>query len=239
MLLQERRELTKQFSSGERRVVLDESAENGDSASSAGPKQTTLSRFMPTSRRIVQFSDGVPAPPGARIVYIDGAFDLFHPGHVEILKVCIILLQRMGSSLAAQSLLQVYRSSGMDAPINQDVGMPRAREASQIADLRIVHGVHRADVCSFQAIPCRCLCVRLAEQSVLLGNCVAQHPPIVALCWKCTACVASTQTPPSGGRAPVVRVLPALMRQTLCLLSCCVRVHAAGGGAVRLLPMHA
>ncbi len=47
----------------------------------------SLSRFMPTSRRIVQFSDGIPAPPGARVVYIDGAFDMFHPGHIDILKV--------------------------------------------------------------------------------------------------------------------------------------------------------
>ncbi len=99
--LQERRELTKQFSSGEKRVVADE-LENGDSSSAprqSGPAHTTISRFMPTSRRIVQFSDGVPAPPGARIVYIDGAFDLFHPGHVEILKVlarpdCEHLLQQ-------------------------------------------------------------------------------------------------------------------------------------------------
>lgn len=52
-------------------------------------QHTTISRFMPTSRRIVQFSDGVPPRPGARIVYIDGGFDLFHPGHVEILKVLL------------------------------------------------------------------------------------------------------------------------------------------------------
>lgn len=46
-----------------------------------------VSHFLPTSRRIVQFSNGKGPGPDARIVYIDGAFDLFHAGHVEILRL--------------------------------------------------------------------------------------------------------------------------------------------------------
>jgi bifunctional ADP-heptose synthase (sugar kinase/adenylyltransferase) len=42
---------------------------------------------LPCYTVAVQFSNGRLAPEGARIVYIDGAFDVFHPGHVKILKV--------------------------------------------------------------------------------------------------------------------------------------------------------
>ncbi|XP_019446442.1 PREDICTED: ethanolamine-phosphate cytidylyltransferase-like [Lupinus angustifolius] len=49
-------------------------------------KSSYISQFLPTSQRIVQFSNGKAPGPNARIVYIDGAFDLFHAGHVEILK---------------------------------------------------------------------------------------------------------------------------------------------------------
>mmetsp|Transcript_37446 Transcript_37446/g.105734 ORF Transcript_37446/g.105734 Transcript_37446/m.105734 type:complete len:467 (+) Transcript_37446:383-1783(+) len=45
------------------------------------------SKFLPTSRRIVQFSDGNVAPKGAKIVYMDGAFDVFHVGHVKALEM--------------------------------------------------------------------------------------------------------------------------------------------------------
>ncbi|CAA3005789.1 ethanolamine-phosphate cytidylyltransferase-like [Olea europaea var. sylvestris] len=49
--------------------------------------ETRISHFLPTSRRIVQFSNGKGPGPDARVVYMDGAFDLFHAGHVEILRL--------------------------------------------------------------------------------------------------------------------------------------------------------
>ncbi|ONK70632.1 uncharacterized protein A4U43_C05F35760 [Asparagus officinalis] len=55
-------------------------------AKTGGSVKSHLSNFLPTSRRIVQFSNGKGPGPNARVVYIDGAFDLFHAGHVEILR---------------------------------------------------------------------------------------------------------------------------------------------------------
>ncbi|GLI58512.1 hypothetical protein VaNZ11_000248 [Volvox africanus] len=73
--------LAKSFSLGTPREESGEEASCSDAST-----RTTLSKFLPTSRRLVQFSNGRVAPEGARIVYIDGAFDCFHPGHVKILQ---------------------------------------------------------------------------------------------------------------------------------------------------------
>jgi ethanolamine-phosphate cytidylyltransferase len=60
-----------------------------NSLSEGGSKHspyTGVSHFLPTSRKIVQFSEGHEPKPDDRIVYVDGSFDLFHVGHIEILR---------------------------------------------------------------------------------------------------------------------------------------------------------
>ncbi|XP_072382490.1 ethanolamine-phosphate cytidylyltransferase isoform X2 [Diabrotica undecimpunctata] len=43
------------------------------------------SQFLPTTQKIIQFSDGKSPKPGDRIIYVAGAFDLFHVGHLDFL----------------------------------------------------------------------------------------------------------------------------------------------------------
>ena len=37
-----------------------------------------MSKFLPTTQKIIQFAEGKEPKPGDRIVYVAGAFDLFH-----------------------------------------------------------------------------------------------------------------------------------------------------------------
>lgn len=49
-------------------------------------QHTRISPFLPTTRRFMQFSGGNSPKPGEKIVYIDGSWDMCHPGHLAILK---------------------------------------------------------------------------------------------------------------------------------------------------------
>lgn len=46
----------------------------------------SLHTYIPTTHRIAQFSTVKEPNRGDRIVYVDGTFDLLHPGHVSFLK---------------------------------------------------------------------------------------------------------------------------------------------------------
>ncbi|KAJ2848773.1 choline phosphate cytidylyltransferase, partial [Coemansia erecta] len=43
---------------------------------------TGIAHYLSTSKKIIQFSSGRDPLPGDRVVYVDGAFDLFHTGHI-------------------------------------------------------------------------------------------------------------------------------------------------------------
>jgi len=47
---------------------------------------TSMSHFLPTTRKIAQFANAKSPKPNDKIVYIDGGFDLYHVGHVEAIR---------------------------------------------------------------------------------------------------------------------------------------------------------
>lgn len=57
----------------------------GQSPSSHTP-YTRTSKYIATTKRIVEFSSGKEPKPTDRIVYCAGAFDLFHVGHLDFLE---------------------------------------------------------------------------------------------------------------------------------------------------------
>ncbi|CCW70587.1 unnamed protein product [Phytomonas sp. Hart1] len=53
---------------------------------SANPEAIRTFHYLTTSRKIVQFSNNRVPNKDDKIIYIDGSFDLFHVGHIRVLK---------------------------------------------------------------------------------------------------------------------------------------------------------
>lgn len=50
------------------------------------PEITKVSKFYPSTRKIIQFSNLRDPKEGDKIMYVAGAFDIFHPAHVDFLE---------------------------------------------------------------------------------------------------------------------------------------------------------
>ncbi|KAI1300222.1 Ethanolamine-phosphate cytidylyltransferase [Halotydeus destructor] len=90
-------------------------------ASSIGQDNTTrspytgISQFLPTTKKIIQFAEGKEPKAGDRIVYVAGAFDLFHVGHVDFLEKCAAEGQYVIVGLHTDAVVNRYR--GINYPI--------------------------------------------------------------------------------------------------------------------------
>lgn len=72
---------------GDKEYEVDKRASNDMSSGECGRSPWTgVSHFLPTTQKIVQFSNMQGPKKGDKIVYVAGAFDLFHVGHLDFLE---------------------------------------------------------------------------------------------------------------------------------------------------------
>ncbi|CAK1545021.1 unnamed protein product [Leptosia nina] len=95
-------------------VALDHSSNLGTDSTARSP-YTGCSQFLPTTQKIIQFSSGLSPKPTDRVVYVAGAFDLFHVGHLDFLEAA----HAQGDFLIVglHTDLEVNRYKGSNYPI--------------------------------------------------------------------------------------------------------------------------
>nr|XP_046261923.1 ethanolamine-phosphate cytidylyltransferase isoform X3 [Scatophagus argus] len=87
----------------------------------SGPKGhspwTGVSQFLQTSQKIIQFASGNEPQPGDTIIYVAGAFDLFHIGHVDFLEMVYKQAERPYVIVGLHFDQEVNRYKGKNYPI--------------------------------------------------------------------------------------------------------------------------
>ncbi|KAJ8716047.1 hypothetical protein PYW08_013332 [Mythimna loreyi] len=95
-------------------VALEHSSNLGTDSTARSP-YTGCSQFLPTTQKIIQFSSGLSPKPTDKVVYVAGAFDLFHVGHLDFLEAA----HKQGDFLIVglHTDLEVNRYKGSNYPI--------------------------------------------------------------------------------------------------------------------------
>ncbi|XP_077829467.1 ethanolamine-phosphate cytidylyltransferase isoform X4 [Macaca mulatta] len=78
---------------------------------------TGVSQFLQTSQKIIQFASGKEPQPGETVIYVAGAFDLFHIGHVDFLEKVHRLADRPYIIAGLHFDQEVNRYKGKNYPI--------------------------------------------------------------------------------------------------------------------------
>ncbi|XP_031209091.1 ethanolamine-phosphate cytidylyltransferase isoform X3 [Mastomys coucha] len=78
---------------------------------------TGVSQFLQTSQKIIQFASGKEPQPGETVIYVAGAFDLFHIGHVDFLQEVHKLAKRPYVIAGLHFDQEVNRYKGKNYPI--------------------------------------------------------------------------------------------------------------------------
>ncbi|KAK7939803.1 hypothetical protein WMY93_003129 [Mugilogobius chulae] len=78
---------------------------------------TGVSQFLQTSQKIIQFASGQEPQPDDTIIYVAGAFDLFHIGHVDFLEAVHKLSDKPYIIVGLHFDQEVNRYKGKNYPI--------------------------------------------------------------------------------------------------------------------------
>merc|ERR1712123_465289 len=94
-----------------------ESFSEGKEVKKEASPWTGVSQFLQTTNKITQFSSGKEPQPGDKIVYVTGAFDLSHVGHLDFLAQVDQLFESAFIIVGLHTDQEVNRYRGANNPI--------------------------------------------------------------------------------------------------------------------------